>query len=131
MPLLVVHVPPAVVEFNVVVKPTHTANEGLAVITAGLGLIVITVVMIQPVGRVYVMTSVVPLTPPFTPVTTPVEEPTVALPLLALHVPPPGVEFNVVVKPTQTAKPLFAVILVGLGLIDTVAVAIQPVAVSE
>jgi len=50
--LLLVHAPPAVVEFNVVVKPTHTANEGLAVIGAGLGLIVTTAVLIHVVGRV-------------------------------------------------------------------------------
>ena len=49
--MLLVHVPPGV-EFNVVVAFTHTANEGLAVIAAGLGLIVITVVIMQPVGRV-------------------------------------------------------------------------------
>jgi len=50
--LLLLHAPPAGVEFSEVVKPTHTANEGLAVIGVGLGLIVTTVVLIHVVGRV-------------------------------------------------------------------------------
>ena len=50
--LLLVHVPPAVVELSEVVKPTHTANDGFAVIAAGLGLIVTTAVLIQPVPSV-------------------------------------------------------------------------------
>ena len=70
---------------------------------------------------------VVPLTPPFTPVTTPVVDMLPLPGLLLVHVPPPGVEFNVVVEPTHTANDGLAVIVVGLGLIDTVAVLIQPV----
>ena len=75
------------------------------------------------------MISIVPPTPPFIPVTTPVDDPIVALPLLATHVPPAVVEFNEVVKPTHTANEGFAVIAAGLGLIVTIAVARHPVAV--
>lgn len=49
---LLVHVPPAGVEFNEVVKPTHTANDGLAVRAVGLGLIVTIAAARQPVARV-------------------------------------------------------------------------------
>ena len=55
----------------------------------------------------------------------PVDDPTVALPLLLLHVPPAGVEFNVVVNPTQTFN--VPVILVGFELTVTIAMLIQPV----
>ena len=47
--ILLLHRPPAGVEFNVVVKPTHTANEGTAVIAVGLAFTVTTAVLIQPV----------------------------------------------------------------------------------
>ena len=63
--------------------------------------------------------------PAVTPVTIPVDDPTVALPLLLLHVPPAGVEFNVVVRPTQTFN--VPVIAVGFGFTVTTAVLIQPV----
>ena len=44
-----------------------------------------------------------------TPLTTPVADPTVALPLLLLHVPPDVLFARVVVCPTQTlAVPVFA-----------------------
>ena len=68
---------------------------------------------------------------PVTPVTTPVLVPNATSPLLALHVPPAGVEFNVVDKPTHTANPLLAVMLVGFGFIETVVVVLQVVVVSE
>ena len=57
----------------------------------------------------------------------PVEDPIVALPLLLVHVPPAGVEFNVVVKPTHTFK--LPVIVVGFGLTVTIVgvALIQPV----
>ncbi len=121
LPLLLVQFPPAGVVFNVVAKPTHTANPGVAVIGKGVVLIVTIAVMIQPVDKVYVTTSV----PAATPVTTPVLEPTVALPLLRLQVPPAGVEFNVIVYPIHTG--VLPVIAVGFGLMVTVLVVIQPV----
>ena len=46
---LLLHTPPPGVEFKEVVKPTQTANDGLAVIAVGLGLIVTVVVVKQPV----------------------------------------------------------------------------------
>ena len=65
------------------------------------------------------------------PAPTPVKTPEVAvakLPtavLLLLHVPPAGVEFNVVLRPTHTfSEP---VIIVGFGLMVTVALTWQPV----
>jgi hypothetical protein len=48
--LLLVHVPPAGVEFNVDVNPTHTLFG--PVIVVGFGLTVIGAVMIQPVESV-------------------------------------------------------------------------------
>lgn len=45
--ILLLHTPPAGVEFNVVVEPTHTANDGLAVILVGLALTVTTEVVKQ------------------------------------------------------------------------------------
>ena len=117
--LLLVHVPPAGVEFSVVVNPTQTAS--VPVIVVGLGFTVTIAVLIHPVLSMYVIIDV----PAVTPVTIPVDDPTVALPLLLLHVPPAGVEFNVVVKPTQTLKT--PVIAVGFGFTVTMAVLIQPV----
>ena len=56
------------------------------------------VVVIHPVGSVYVIVAV----PAFTPLTTPLEEPTVATDIsLLLQVPPPP-SLNVVVAPAQT-----------------------------
>ena len=49
----------------------------------------------------------------------------VALPLLLLHVPPAGVEFNVVVKPTHTF--VVPVIVVGFEFTVTGVVIKQPV----
>ena len=118
LPLLLVQLPPAGVEFKVVVKPTHTLLS--PVIVVGLGLTVTGVVMIQPVLIVYVIVDV----PAIAPVTTPVVGTTVALPLLLVHVPPAGVEFNVVVKPTHTL--VVPVSVVGLGLTVTGVVMIQP-----
>ena len=59
------------------------------------------------------------------PVTIPVDGSIVALPLLLVHVPPAGVEFNVVVSPIQTPVP--PVIVVGLGFTVTTVVLMQPV----
>ena len=61
-----------------------------------------------------------------TPVTIPVVPVVKACVLLLLHVPPPGVELSVVVKPTQIeSMPCMAV---GFGLTVTTAVLIHPVA---
>ena len=65
--------------------------------------------------------------PAFNPVTTPVDELMLTAVPLALHVPPPGVEFIVVVKPTHTANEGLAVIAVGSPFTVTIVVLIQPV----
>ena len=117
--LLLLQPPPAVASVNRVVKPTHTLS--VPVIAAGFELMVTIEVLRQPVVATYVITAV----PEDTPVTIPVEEPTVALPLLLLHVPPAGAEFNVVVNPTQTFN---EPVIIGLGLMVTGVVTIQPAA---
>ena len=120
LPLLLVQVPPAGVEFKVVVKPIHT--DGVPVKVVGFGLTVTMAVLIQPVPSVYVITDV----PATEPVTTPeVESAMVALPLLLLQVPPAGVEFKVVVSPMHTVN--VPVSVVGLALTVTTAVLRQPV----
>ena len=122
LPLLLVQVPPPGVEFSVVVKPTQTF--GVPVMVVGLALTVTTAVLIQPVPSAYVIVDV----PATEPVTTPdVDKAIVALPLLLLHVPPAGVEFNVVVNPTHTF--VVPVMVVGFGFTVTMTVAggVQPV----
>ena len=66
--------------------------------------------------------------PPLTPETMPVPPPTVAMPVLPLvHVPPAGVQFNVVFAPEQTdAVPVIAP---GVVLTVTACVAVQPLSV--
>lgn len=63
--------------------------------------------------------------PATSPVTTPVEDPIITLELLLVHVPPAGVEFNVVVDPIHTFS--VPVIAVGSGLTVAIAVIIHPV----
>ena len=117
--LLLVHVPPAGVEFSVVVNPTQTAS--VPVMFVGLALTVTIAVLIHPVASVYVITSV----PGMIPVTIPLVMPTFALLLFAVHVPPAGVELSVVVNPTHTFS--VPVIVVGFGFTVTTAVIVQPV----
>jgi hypothetical protein len=95
--LLLVQVPPPLVLVNVTVLPIHTLAG--PVIAAGTGFTVIGVVLLHPVGKVYVIET----TPAPTPVTTPVVEPTIAIEVEPLaHVPPPG-EAKVILAPTHTA----------------------------
>ena len=118
--LPLVHVPPLVASLKVVVKPAQT--DAVPVIDDGNGFTVATIVVIQPVARVYVIVEV----PDDTPVTMPVDEPIVAMPVLPLvHVPPPA-SLSVVVKPAQTTA--VPVIEDGNGLTVTTTVAIQPAA---
>jgi hypothetical protein len=113
---LLLQVPPPA-SLRVVVNPEHTVS--VPSIAVGNGLTVTTVVIIQVVGKVYVMTPV----PADTPVTIPVAL-TVAVPVL-LQVPPPLASDNDVVSPRQTL--IAPNIAVGNGLTVTTAVAIQPV----
>ena len=118
--LLLLHAPPPA-SVKVLVKPTHTV--AVPEIADGSGLTVIVLVIIQPEADVYVIRGL----PLATPVTTPVADATVAsVILLLLHVPPDGVEFNVVVAATHsTAVPVIAV---GIALTLTACVIKQPVA---
>ena len=95
VPAVVVQAPPAGVEFNVVERPTQTFS--VPVIAVGFALTVTVAELIQPVPSVYVIFVV----PADTPVTTP-KASTVPVPVLLVQVPPAGVEFSVVVNPTQT-----------------------------
>jgi len=97
--LLLVHVPPGVVELSVVVAPVHTVL--LPVMAAGNGLTVTTAVRVQPLVPKHVIVAV----PAATPLTIPDDEPMVAIAvLLLLHVAPMLVVLNVVLAPAQTAN---------------------------
>jgi len=101
--LLLLHVPPAGVEFSVVLSPTHTFSE--PVIIVGFGLIVTVALTWQPVAvnEAVIISVVLPVTP----VTVVVDPPVVvyvALPLLAVQVMPALVVLKVVFKPTHTAS---------------------------
>jgi hypothetical protein len=114
------HEPPELALVSVVLNPTHIF--AIPPIMAGLLLTVITAVVLQPVGSVYVIVDV----PPAMPVTTPVEElmlAAVGLPLS--HVPPDEVLFKLEVPPMQTV--MLPVIAAGSALIVTTAPCAQPV----
>ena len=110
--LLLVHAPPPDVELKLVFDPEQTFND--PVIVAGLAFTVTGVLVRQPVPNTYVIVDM----PGLAPVTTPVVPFILALPLLLLHVPPAGPEFNAVVRPTHT----FVVPVIVAGLIFTVAI---------
>jgi hypothetical protein len=94
--LLLVHVPPGVVELSVVVAPVQTVL--LPVMAAGNAFTVTTAVRVQPLVPKQVMVAV----PAATPVTVPDDEPMVATAvLLLLHVAPRLVVLNVVVDPAH------------------------------
>ena len=118
LPLL--QVPPVVVFPNVVISPEQTVV--VPEIAEGKGFVVTTLLVVQPVASVYVMTEV----PGATPVTRPEPATMVAVAvLLLLHVPPVAPSFRFVVRPTQTtAVPDIAG---GNGLTVTTVVAAQPV----
>ena len=52
LPLLLLHVPPAGVEFNVVVSPTHTFNVPVIAVGEGLTVTIVGVALIQPVASI-------------------------------------------------------------------------------
>ena len=83
-------------------SPGHNAVSPNGVIIAvGAGLTAITLVVIHVVGSVYVIVTF----PVVTPVTTPVVRSTVPFAgVLLLHVPPVGVELNVIVVPGHTEE---------------------------
>jgi len=95
---LLIHVPPDVGSFNVVVLPTH--NVVVPPIAAGTGFTVIVFVAWQPVE---VMMSVIVAVPAATPVTTPEDASIVATEvLLLLQEAPDIVDVSVIVEPAHT-----------------------------
>ena len=119
--LLLLQVPSGVASLSAVVKPAHTLV--VPVIAAGSGFTVTTLVMIQPVGKVYVTVAVPAVIPV---ITLPAAVATAVL--LLLHVPEGVASLSVVVKPAQTA--IVPVIDAGNGLTVTGVVMIQPVVLS-
>jgi len=117
--LLLLHVPPADVLLSVVVAPTHTT--AVPVMEAGRGLTVKPVVVLHPVGSVYVIVTL----PETRPLTMPLDDPIVATDgLLLVHVPPVLPSVKVTDEPAQTLlKPDIAA---GAGLTVTTVSAVQP-----
>ena len=121
--LLLLQMPPGTTSLRVSVRPTHTLVE--PIIGPGVGLTLIVVVVIQPVGKVKVIT-VLPIA---TPVTTPVVDPTVAMVVaLLVQVPEPEASLRASVEPMHTASP--PEIGAGSGVTVTTLVMVQPVVVS-
>ena len=116
--LLLLQVPEGVASESVVVAPWQII--AVPPIGAGAALEVITLVMLHPVGNVYVITDV----PAFKPVTTPVLPSIDVLVLLLVHVPPPA-SLSAAVAPTQTAEG--PEIAAGVGFTVTVAKVRHPV----
>ena len=95
--LLLLHVPPALASVSVTDEPVQMPLTPL--MADGRSLTVTMVVVMQPVGKVYVMIVV----PNATPVTTPEPATTVAIVVLSLaHVPPVEASVSDVVAPMQT-----------------------------
>lgn len=92
--VLLVHVPPPA-SLREVVKPAQTA--GVPEIPDGNGLTVSTVVIKQPVPKVYVIVDV----PDNNPATVPDDDPTVATEVELLLQEPPPASLNVVFEPTH------------------------------
>ena len=91
--MLRLHVPPVVISLSAINELTHT--EDAPPIAPGNGFIVTGIVVLQPVGSVYVICVI----PVIIPLTTPLEEPIVATAgLPESHVPPPP-SLSVVVVP--------------------------------
>lgn len=111
--------PPVLISLNGIDEPTQTV-VGPA-IGAGSVFTVITVVILHPVGKVYIIVSV----PEVIPVTIPEPDPIIAIAgLLLIQVPPPG-SIRVVVEPTHTDK--LPVIREGNGLTVIVSIVLHPV----
>ena len=121
--LLLLHVPPAVPSLRILVSPEQIVV--LPVIARGSGFTVTDIDRLQPVGSISV---IVALPPGANPVMTPDKEPIDAMEgALLLHVPPPVLSVNAIVRPTHTA---FGPIMVpGNGLTVTVVAAEQPASV--
>jgi hypothetical protein len=102
------------------VDPTQSVDG--PEIGPGEGCTAILMLVLHPVGNVYIIVTV----PPDTPVTIPEEDPTVAIVvLLLLHTPPGGRQVKVIVLPAH--RLVGPVIGPGFGLTVTVITDIQPV----
>ena len=112
------HVPPVVVLLSVVVRPTQSVR--LPVMTAGVGVTVTTLVVVQPPTDAAVIVAV----PGVIPVTTPVPDTVATAVLELLHATGLVVVLSVVVLPAHTVA--VPVIAVGTGVIVTTAVVTQP-----
>jgi len=92
------HVPPAGVQFNVVVAFLQIVREPVVVTVPGKAITVTTALAAQLVLKVYEIVAVPAVAPPRTPTEL---SAIVTFPLLLDHVPPAGVLFRVVVAPAQ------------------------------
>ena len=117
--LLLVQMPPAVVQLSWVLEPGHVA--GAPPIAAGAAFTVSDAVAKHPALCVYVITAI----PVLMPVTTPVPASTVALETLLLdHVPPVAPAASVVVAPGHTCS--VPVTGPGIGVTVTITDVLQP-----
>jgi hypothetical protein len=118
--LALVHVPPGVASFNVVVEPTHVCV--VPVMAAGMGFTVKVVAVVHPVSVTVYPIEVVPSA---SVVTMPVADPIVAVVgTLLVHVPPGVGSIRVTVAPRQA--PPGPMIFNGNGLTVTCLTAEQP-----
>jgi hypothetical protein len=117
---MLLHVQHALASESAVVEPEHTV--GVPVIVAMPGFTVTTVVLLQPVDMVYVITDV----PAATPVTRPAV-PIVAIAGLPLAHEPPGepASTRLVNDPTQVLK---VPVIGDIGLTVTITLVAQPLA---
>jgi len=112
------HVPPPA-SLSVIDEPTHKGT--FPEIASGKGFTVIVVVVIQPVGNVYVIVAV----PVALPVTTPDGDTEAVAPDELAHVPPAVASLSAVVSPTHTF--MVPVMPAGKGFTVTTAMLVQPV----
>jgi hypothetical protein len=119
--LLIPHDPPAAESIKVILAPTHTLLAPVMCPASGKGFTVIVVVVVHPVGNVYVIIVV----PAEMPATTPAVNPTIAMLVLSLFQVPLPPSLKVVFEPAQTI--VGPVIAEGKGLTDTTVATLQPV----
>jgi hypothetical protein len=116
---LLLQVPPVTASVRIVVEAWHTVK--LPVIAAGNGFTVKIAVVVQPVGKVYVILVV----PASIPDTTPPASIVATVVILLAHVPPAVASVSVVVRPWQTLS--VPVMIEGSEFTVTIAVEMQPV----
>jgi hypothetical protein len=128
--LLALHAPPATASVNVIEEPAHTVDKPVITPALGNAFIVtafVAVAVPHPLVTAYIIVSM----PGVTPVTTPPD--TIAVALLALHVPPEAASVNVIDEPIHTPDAPAIVPALGSGLIVTafdVVVVPQPLVIA-